>query len=448
MIEVLNFLGIYFLIFFTITLFGVSKYSHYGISKLLFGGLQLILLFKIVNFGEIKLGEIYNLSGFSYRLAIALVVIQVLGFFLIEDTRKGLIKSIVSCFTIFSILCCLGFNSLILFFISSQMTFYSMIGFMALEEGRNISLNSLRLFIKNEFYAGFFLLFLVFLRISTGNITLTEISVVAPEMYSISVLMFFIYFLSKLGVFPFHSNDTDIVRSGKVDTFTLGLLIVKSGIYLATVKILLTLVGHMDPVHKEYLYFVLRILGFVTIVYASLISAWGKDFFDSVSYLYSALMGCLVFTFTLENSELIQEIAVLYILITGISFSLLIPHSLKYLEKSSENVFIPKNPLPLVLILICLGSMVGVPGFPGFEIRVLLLKSLVSNGHILEFITAGSVVIAGLFFLKFYRYSSERRLNNYTVLKDTIGLQLYSATVLVILVVLSVKPTILLNSLK
>ncbi|TNF30656.1 MAG: hypothetical protein EP319_04345 [Deltaproteobacteria bacterium] len=448
MIDMLSFLTIYMSLFFAVSLFGVSRFGHWGISKLLLGALQLILLYKIFHLDELNIANMLVLNKVDLNVSSLLIAIQITSFFLLPDTRQSFFKAILSCLMVLGIIISIASNSLLIFILAAQLATYSFLGAMAMDKGGKVSLNALRIFMKNEFYNGFFLLFILFFYLATGSMSLENIQIQSVNLFSLSGVMFISYFFSRFGIFPFHSNDTDIIRTTKLDMCSFGLILLKGGLLFASFKIYSVLQIHMNKLHMEYLVFIFRILGIATIIYAGLISTWAKNFFDSVSYLYVVLMGFLAFVFSIDNSIQIREISFVYIIISGAGLVLFLSHTSKYLNQNSEEIHYPAKPLPVIWALFTLGIMLGIPSFPGYEVKILIMKSLVLQKNIPDLLASCLTIIFGIQIIKFFKIGTSPLPNNYTVLKNTIGLQLYSAIVLLGLILFSINPTLLLDSLK
>ncbi len=448
MIDILSFFTIYMSLFFLITIFGVSKFGHWGISKLLIGALQLVLLYKFYNLSGLNVSNVLVMNKVELNFFSVLIVLQVVTFFLLPDTRQSFFKAVLSCLMIVGLMICIGSTSLLTFFLASQLATYSFLGALAMDKGGKVSLNSLRIFMKNEFYNGFFLLFLFFYLLATGGLGIVDVQIQSEKMFSLSGAMFTCYFLSKFGIFPFHSNETDIIRTTQLDMSSFGLVLNKAGLLFATFKIYKVLQLNMNPEHMDYLLFVFRILGIVTILYAGLISTWSKNFFDSISYLYVVLMGLLAFIFSIGINDQIRELSFIYVVISGLGLVLFVSHASKFLDKSGENVCYPAKALPIVWTFLTLGILLGIPSFPGYEIKVLIMKALVVNKHIPDLLASCLTIVFGIQIIKFFKIESSSYPNNYTVLKNTIGLQLYSAIVLLGLILFSINPALLLNSMK
>jgi len=446
MIDVLSFFSVYLVLLFLIIVFGVSKFGHWGISKLLLGSLQLVLFYKIYQLPEININDNFVLAQTDLNYLLVLIFIQIVSFFLLPDDRQSFFKAALSCFLMIGLFVSISSNSLLIYFIAAQLAYYSYLGIVAMDKGGKVSLNSLRIFMKNEFYNGFFLLSLYFYLMATGSQSLININVQQETMFSLSAVLFLVYFLARIGVFPFHSNETDIIRTTNIDVCSFGLILLKAGLLYSSFKIFNIFYVTMNAEHLEYLLLVLRILGVTTIVYAGLISSWSKNFYDSLSYLYVVLMGFLAFVFSLEDPAKIKDFSFFYVIISGIGLVLFMSHSAKYLDKSLERVNLPADGRPIIWAIITLGIMLGIPAFPGFEIKVFIMKALVNQNHIPELLASCFVLIFGLQIVKFFRVEKSSIPNNYTVLKNTIGLQLYSAIVLLGLILFSINPALLLKS--
>jgi formate hydrogenlyase subunit 3/multisubunit Na+/H+ antiporter MnhD subunit len=448
MIDFASFFLIYMVLFFIVVLFGVSKFGHWGISKLILGAVQLVLLYKLYQFDEIRVAESLVLTETDLSFGMILILFQITSFFLLPDTRESFFKAVLSCILVIGLLVSMGSTTLLTFFLAIQLANYSFMGSVAMDKGGKVSLNSLRIFMKNEFYNGFFLLFLFFYLMSTGSLSLVEVEIGSTPLFSLSALMFVAFFLARIGIFPFHSNDTDIIRTTRLVSMSFGLILLKSGLLYSSYKVLSVLINNLEPDHLSYLYLIFRILGITTIIYAGLISTWSKNFYDSVSYLYVVLMGFLAFIFSLESIVQIQQLSFVYVAISALGLVLFLAHSTKFMDKSSELIRFPTKALPIAWALITLGIMIGIPASPGFDIKIYIMKVLATKGHILDLIASCLIVLFGIQILKFFRMDSSPFPNNYAVLKNTIGLQLYSAIVLLGVILFSINPALLLESFK
>ena len=443
MIDFVTFFSVYLGLFFIIALFGVSRIGHWGISKLIIGALQLVLFYKLYQFEEIIIAESILLSSTDLAIGNILIIIQISSFFLLPDTRESFFKVLLSCLMLIGILVSMGATTLLTFFLAIQLANYSFMGSVAMDRGGKVSLNSLRIFMKNEFYNGFFLLFLFFYFISTGSLSLISVDIISTPIFSLSAVMFMAFYFARIGIFPFHSNDTDIIRTTKLDSIAFGLVLLKTGLLYSSFKVLSVLINNLDQDHLNYFYLIFRILGISTIIYAGLISTWSKNFYDSISYLYVVSMGFLAFIFSLENIAKIQYFSFVYISICGLGLALFLAHSSKFIDEKTNLVMFPARALPIIWALITLGIMIGVPASPSFEIKLNIMKALATKGHILDLFASCLTVLFGVQVLKFFRIDDSHSFNKYTVLKNTIGLQLYSAIVMLGIILFSIKPALI-----
>jgi hypothetical protein len=402
-----------------------------------------VLFYKLYQFEEIKIAESILLSSTDLAFGKILIIIQISSFFLLPDTRESFFKVLLSCLMLIGILVSMGATTLLTFFLAIQLANYSFMGSIAMDRGGKVSLNSLRIFMKNEFYNGFFLLFLFFYFISTGSLSLLSVDIISTQIFSLSTIMFMAFYFARIGIFPFHSNDTDIIRTTKLDSIAFGLVLLKTGLLYSSFKVLSVLINNLEQDHLNYFYLIFRILGISTIIYAGLISTWSKNIYDSVSYLYVVSMGFLAFIFSLENIEKIQYFSFVYISICGLGLALFLAHSSKFIDAKTNLVIFPARALPIIWALITLGIMVGVPASPSFEIKLNIMKALAKKGYILDLFASCLTVLFGVQILKFFRIDQSQTYNKYTVLKNTIGLQLFSAIVVLGIILFSIKPALI-----
>lgn len=239
----------------------------------------------------------------------------------------------------------------------------------AQKDGREIKS---RFFLSNSFYILFLFIGILFLLVSTGDLSFGPLEIAHYNLFPVSLIFIFIFFCGLMGVFPFHSWLVGSIKEFKESDLLAYLFYSRLVLGFLFFKKLFLFIGELnDPDFKNFI-FLIKILSALTCIYGSLISIRKCSLKEKLAFhptIYSGIV--LIFLF-FPKLELRNELFLFLILCHTFSLS----GTLNFLSRNER-----KTGFSAFYFIILLFSLIGVPLTGGFTSNFLAFFNFFTEGY-------------------------------------------------------------------
>ena len=294
---------------------------------------------------------------------------------------------------IFSLFLMVSANNLFYLFLFLEMVNLSLYVLIGLNKYSNFGIEiAYKYFIQSSYVTliGLFGVSLIYIR--TGTLFLSELQLIiaafpADNLLFFSFLLIFITFFFKLGLFPLHNWVADLYQNAHLAT----VLFIATVPKIAYIYVFLEIYNLINQ--YNFIFFFVILVGFLSIVYGSILSLYEVSLKRLLGYSSIVHMGFIIIAISLFELISVAS-AFLYIFIYATLMFNCFIFLLFFIEKKEENdeiifldniillsKFLNKNsPLSLIFIFSLL-SLAGLPFFMGFFSKLYILLALISMGY-------------------------------------------------------------------
>jgi len=318
---------------------------------------------------------------------------------------------------ILSLFLMISSNNLFNLFLFLEMVNLSLYVLIGLNKYSNYGIEiAYKYFIQSSYATliGLFGVSIIYLR--TGTLFISELQFITAaypidNILIFSFLLVFMTFFFKLGLFPLHNWVADLYQNAHLATVAF------IGVVPKIVYIYVFLQIYSLLYYHNFIFFFVILIGFLSIVYGSVLSLYEVSLKRLLGYSSIVHMGFIIIALSLFELVSIAA-AFLYILIYTILMSNSFILLLLFIEKREDNneiifidnitsisKFLNKNTLLSVIFSVTLLSLAGLPFFAGFFSKLYILLALISMGYfflviILLFIN----ILTTLYYIRLIRF--------------------------------------------
>lgn len=319
-------------------------------------------------------------------------------------------------------------NNLFFIFLFLEMINLSLYVLIGLNKYSNYGIEiAYKYFIQSSYATLLGLFGISIIYVKTGTLFLSELEFIFVSFPLENIIFFsyslvFMTFFFKLGLFPLHNWVADLYQNAHLVTAAFISIIPK----IAYVFVILQL--YKLVYNSPFFFFLIISVGFLSIIYGSLLSLYEVSFKRLLGYGSIVHMGFIMISisiFELVSLSAAFLYVIFYTLLMFISFIFL--HL--FIEKRENDivfldnitllgVFFNKNILLSIIFSFTLFSLAGLPFFMGFFSKLYILLALISNGYfIFVMILLFMNILITLYYIRLIRFVLFTENRDYKVIK-------------------------------
>lgn len=319
-------------------------------------------------------------------------------------------------------------NNLFFIFLFLEMINLSLYVLIGLNKYSNYGIEiAYKYFIQSSYVTLLGLFGISVIYIKTGTLFLSELQFIfvafpLDNMIFFSYSLVFVTFFFKLGLFPLHNWVADLYQNAHLVTAAF-ISIVPKIAYIFVILQLYALVYN-----SSFFFFLIISVGFLSIIYGSLLSLYEVSFKRLLGYGSIVHMGFIMISISVFEIVSISAAflyVIFYTLLMFISFIFL--HlfvekrgdEIVFLDNiTSLGIFFNKNMLLGIIFSFTLLSLAGLPFFMGFFSKLYILLALISNGYfIFVMILLFMNILITLYYIRLIRFVLFTEDRHYKVIK-------------------------------
>lgn len=258
---------------------------------------------------------------------------------------------------------------------------------------------AMKYFIMGAFASAIFLFGVGLYYVSTGSFKIFDVKIIAPELYSISILILFVGLAFKLALAPFHFWAPDVYQGAPtIFTATMATLVKIAG-FGALFQLLRY---HAENV-SEWIYWMMILLALLSMLIGNIMAFGQTSVKRLLSYSGIVQAGFILIGFLhtrLENSWMVAFYLVAYVLASLASFFVIY-----FVEnqKGSDDIgefkgLYHQNPVLAIVFTIALVSFGGVPLTSGFMAKLFVLNHAAGFGSPALVLIALVLAVASMYY--------------------------------------------------
>lgn len=378
-----------------------------------------------ISYINITKNSFYNLSSTPFN-NISIVYILILAT-IILNAQKELIKEeikfgeylLLTSIVIISSMILISSDNLFTIFITIELlsiSLYSLVGFNKTEISTEASMKYL---IVGSFGTLFFIISLVFLKLSSLSLEVSEILLQKTTLASSIAAVFFLAGLFfKIAVFPMHSWSVDVYCGSPTYVTSKLVSFIKFSILITAYKIYASFNNHIP---KEIIYTVI----ILTLLIPSISALKTKNIKKILVYSGISHAGYSLIGFLTPSNTYFYFYVITYTLNSLGAFLILslIENKYKNLEIANIKEIWQTNPSIVIFLSVFLFSLAGIPPFSGFFAKFYLFYSAIENNHLLIVIIASiATIISSYYYIKIlipvFSIKLDKNLNSDIIIKE------------------------------
>ena len=240
---------------------------------------------------------------------------------------------------------------------------------------------AIKYFIMGAFASAIFLFGVGLYYVSTGSFKIFDVKIIAPELYSISILVLFAGLAFKLALAPFHFWAPDVYQ-GAPTIFT---AVMATLVKIAGFGALFQLFRYHAGFVSEWIYWMMILLALLSMLIGNIMAFSQTSVKRLLSYSGIVQAGFILIGFLhtrIENTWMVAYYLVAYVLASLASFFVIYFVENK---KGSDDIgefkgLYYQNPVLAVVFTIALVSFGGVPLTAGFMAKLFVLNHAAGFG--------------------------------------------------------------------
>lgn len=275
-----------------------------------------ILLTLIYGYDELPIFKSFYLNYSSIKF---LRMISLVGMFLSitngYKNDKDIIKSIINLIIVFAALVLLGATDLITFWIGVELL--SLMEIYYYQDAQDKEKFVYKYVLQNLITNIFFLLAAGLFYVTTKGLDLYDFNSGDNKIFTLSVCLFLIVTLVKIGLFPFHSTMFKLFEIIRHKAIIPNLVMIKTTIIFGLINFIKYLLGKCEWISEEYIIYFILSISVITSFFGALVSITERNIKRIIASFYISNLG-LIFVNVCINDNKKDEGLIFYL----ISFSL------------------------------------------------------------------------------------------------------------------------------
>jgi NADH-quinone oxidoreductase subunit N len=285
-------------------------------------------------------------------------------------------------------------NNLFYIFVFLEMVNLSLYVLIGLNKYSNFGIEiAYKYFIQSSYVTLVGLFGVSIIYIKTGTLFLSELNFIiysfpVDNIIIFSFLLIFITFFFKLGLFPLHNWVADLYQNAHLATVTFIGIVPKIAYIYIFFKIY-SVVSHI-----YFIFFFVILIGFLSILYGSILSLYEKSIKRLLGYGSIVHMGFIIIAISLFELISVSS-AFLYIFFYTLLMFVCFIFLLLFVERKNDSneiifvdnitfigKFLNKNLLLTIIFSFTILSLAGLPFFMVFFSKLYILLALISMGFL------------------------------------------------------------------